>query len=337
MEGTTWYKVGYEGTIGYVNGDYFKQMTVAEAEAFFQSKEYREGLNNNTREGQETSSGPQTTGTPSGIASAEDWKVETWKNPDSGINVSYEPFDPFATPEPLPENDIKNTEYLDSLAERIKNGSLKEEDLEKLLETAYRDSADKDTRISSALAYVREKLGSDTTEEPTATPEELPLNTEENPQFEQEENQGGSAIGWIIGGLLLAGAGGGGYYYWMSTQKKREAAQRLAQKKAAQQRKEQAGTRPAGTNRTNPVQNPSAQQAAKVRTTSSRTGTSGNSSSAAGKPYSRNVENPYGRYTSGREEDASYTASFKPDNSKRTGSSTRRRNSERNSDGDGQA
>ena len=77
--------------------------------------------------------------------------------------------------------------------------------------------------------------------------------------------------------------------------------------------------------------------AAKVRTTSSRTGTSGNSSSAAGKPYSRNVENPYGRYTSGREEDASYTASFKPDNSKRTGSSTRRRNSERNSDGDGQA
>ena len=264
--------------------------------------------------------------------------METWKNPDSGINVSYEPFDPFATPEPLPENDVRNKEYLDSLADRITNGSLKEEDLEKLLETAYKDSADKETVISSAMAYIREKLGSDTTEEPTTTPEEVPLNTEENPQFEQEENQGGSAIGWIIGGLLLAGAGGGGYYYWMSTQKKREAAQRLAQKKAAQQRKEQAGTKPAGTaGRTNPTQNPSAQQAAKVRTTSSRTGTAG-SSSSAGKPYSRNVENPYGRYTSGREEDASYTASFKPDSSgQRNGSSSRRRNSERNRDGDGQA
>ena len=327
VDNTTWYKVGYEGTIGYVNGDYFKQMTVSEAEKFFNSKEYLEGLNNNTTEQQQQAAAtqPKTTGTPSGVVSAEDQKVQTWTNPDSGVSVSYVPFDPFATPEPLPENNVRNKEYLDSLADRIKNGSLKEEDLQKLLETAYRDSTDKDTLIESAMTYVREKLGTENTTEPTATPEDIPLNTEENPQFEQEQNQGGSAIGWIIGGVLLAGAGGGAYYYYSSVQKKRQAAQRLAQKKAAQQRKEQSGAKTTGgtstgTTAQTQAQTPSAQQAAKVRTNTARQG-------GANKPYSRNVENPYGRYTSGGEDDASYTASFKPDESKKTGSSPRRRNS----------
>ena len=329
IDNTTWYKVGYEGTIGYVNGDYFKQMTVSEAEKFFNSKEYLEGLNNNMTEQkqqqqQQPSTGTQakTTGTPSGVVSAEDQKVQTWTNPDSGVTVSYVPFDPFATPEPLPENNVRNKEYLDSLADRIKNGSLKEEDLKKLLETAYRDSADKDTLIESAMTYVHEKLGTENTTEPTATPEDIPLNTEENPQFEQEQNQGGSAIGWIVGGILLAGAGGGAYYYYSSVQKKRQAAQRLAQKKAAQQRKEQTGGKTTGgtnTGSTGQTQTTSAQQAAKVRTNTARSG-------VTNKPYSRNVENPYGRYTSGGEEDASYTASFKPDESKKTGSSPRRRN-----------
>ena len=327
VDNTTWYKVGYEGTIGYVNGDYFKQMTVSEAEKFFNSKEYLEGLNNNTTEQQQQAAAtqPKTTGTPSGVVSAEDQKVQTWTNPDSGVSVSYVPFDPFATPEPLPENNVRNKEYLDSLADRIKNGSLKEEDLQKLLETAYRDSTDKDTLIESAMTYVREKLGTENTTEPTATPEDIPLNTEENPQFEQEQNQGGSAIGWIIGGVLLAGAGGGAYYYYSSVQKKRQAAQRLAQKKAAQQRKEQSGAKTTGgtstgTTAQTQAQIPSAQQATKVRTNTARQG-------GANKPYSRNVENPYGRYTSGGEDDASYTASFKPDESKKTGSSPRRRNS----------
>ena len=344
VEGTLWYKIGYQGTIGYVNGDYFRQMTVAEAEDFFTSREYQEGLANNTSSsptgagqtstGQQGSSGPQTTGTPSGIVSAEDQQVQTWQNPDTVAAVSYKPFDPFATPEPLPENDVKNREYLDSLVERIRNGALKEEDVQKLLETAYRDSADKDTVISSAMTYIREKLGTESTEQPTEAPEDIPLNTEENQQFEKEETEGGSAIGWIIGGLVLAGAGGGGYYYYATTQKKRQAAQRLAQKKAAQQRRAQSGTRPAGTNGTNTAQAPAAQQAAKVRTPGTHTGSGTGNSANAGNPYSKNVENPYARYTTGKEEDATYTASFKPQENKTSGNSRRRRNNSDIGDGD---
>ena len=334
IDGTLWYKVGYEGTTGYLNGDYFRQMTVAEAEAFFQSEEYRTGLRNNApEEQQQTNPSPQTTGTPSGIASAEDWKVETWKNPESGISVSYEPFDPFATPEPLPENDVRNKEYLDSLADRIKNGSLKEEDLEKLLETAYRDSADKDTIIRSAMTYVRDKVGAVGAPEAANTPEGIPMETEENLQYKQEENQGGSAVGWIIGGLLLAGAAGGGYFYYSSVQKKRQAAQRLAQKKAAQQRKEQNSAKAQVTAGTASRQPASAQQSARVRTgtytekngTTSVKPTSDAENSTVRKPYSRNVENPYARYTSGNEEDASYTASFKPDESRNSTNTHRRR------------
>jgi hypothetical protein len=244
--------------------------------------------------------------------------------------VDYEPFDPFATPEPLPENEVRNKEYLDSLAERITKGTLKEEELQLLLETAYRDSADKETIIASALNYVHGKLGITGTEEATATPEAIPLETEVSPQYEQEKEQGGSAAGWIIGGLLLAGAAGGGYAYYASVQKKRQAAQRLAQKKAAQQRKEQAAQKQQAAGK--PAERPaSVQQAARVRT---GTYTEKNGTTAArpagtqggnGKPYGRTVENPYGRYTSGGEEDAAYTASFKPEESRKNGNTANRR------------
>ena len=61
-------------------------------------------------------------------------------------------------------------------------------------------------------------------------------------------------------------------------------------------------------------------------------GTAGGSSGTASKPYSRKVENPYGRYTSGSEEDSTYTASFKPgENRKPTGTANRRRNNNGNS------
>ena len=210
------------------------------------------------------------------------------------------------------------------------------EDLQQLLETAYRDSADKDQIISSALNYVREKLGTAGADEATETPEGIPMETEVSPQYEQEKEQGGSAAGWIIGGLLLAGAAGGGYAYYSSVQKKRQAAQRLAQKKAAQQRKEQAarGSQAAGKTSEQPA---SAQQAAKVRTGTytEKNGTTAVRPSATqnttGKPYGKTVENPYGRYTSGGEDDAAYTASFKPEE-KQTGNTRRRRGGESGED-----
>ena len=198
--------------------------------------------------------------------------------------------------------------------------------------------------IAGAKAYIEEKLGAAGTEEPTVTPEDIPLNTEDNTQFEQEENQGGFPFGWVLGGLALAGAGAGGYYYY-TAQKKREAAQRLAQKKAAQQRRDQAAVKSvssaaasgtpnaAGKNAAEPAA-PSAQQAARFRTTAGRIGTTGGNGQSAGKPYSKNVENPYGRYTSSGEEDSEYTASFKPEQKKP--SSGRRRKTEMPDNGDDQ-
>ena len=95
----TWYRISYGGKEGYIHGDYFKQMTIAELEEFLESDEYKQGLTNNS-----ASSGTNQdyTGTGTGgIVPAEDQTVNTWTNPNNGLNVSYEPFDPFATVAPV--------------------------------------------------------------------------------------------------------------------------------------------------------------------------------------------------------------------------------------------
>jgi hypothetical protein len=315
--GETWYRVGYEADVGYVNGQYFKQMTVGEAERFLNSSLYTEGLNNNSASGSSTSSETTTTGTASGIVSAEDQKVSEWVNPSSGSTVSYEPFDPFATPSPLEENGIANSEYLDSLASKLQDGTLKQEDLQTELEKFYKDAADPEGSVTAATAYILEKTGL-TTETPSESPE--PMVTEEIIENPQEKGTGGGIGGWLIGLGLLAAAGGGGYYWYASTQKKRQAAQRIAQKKAAEQRKTQGSSRSGQT--TNKQGQPAtAQNAARVRTGnySSRGNTTtakpSQTDTTARKAYGSNVENPYGRYsaTSSTEEDATYTASFKPE------------------------
>ena len=84
----------YNGQTGYVNGGYFKQMTVSEADAFFASPQYLEGIANNTettstKTANPTSSQPVTTGSPTGIVSAEDQRVSTWTNPDSVVKVTF--------------------------------------------------------------------------------------------------------------------------------------------------------------------------------------------------------------------------------------------------------
>lgn len=96
----TWYHIDYNGTEGYVHGDYFKQMSINELEEFLNSDEYRQGISNNTSTNTNQN---HTTGT-GGIISAEDQIVNQWTDPNSGLNVSYAPFNPFATPEPLEES-----------------------------------------------------------------------------------------------------------------------------------------------------------------------------------------------------------------------------------------
>ena len=84
----------YNGQTGYVSGEYFTQLTVDEMNQFRQSDDYLKGIENNKKVGTEASEA----GT---FVSAEDNTVRVWTNPNTGINVSYAPFDPFATPEPL--------------------------------------------------------------------------------------------------------------------------------------------------------------------------------------------------------------------------------------------
>jgi hypothetical protein len=311
VDGETWYRVGYDTNVGYINGQYFKQMTVGEAEAFLNSTQYTEGLaNNSTSTGTGTSSGTATTGTASGVVSAEDQKVSEWVNPNTGSTVSYEPFDPFATPAPLEENGIANSEYLDSLAAKVKDGTLKQEDLETELQKFYKDAADPEGSVKAATAYIQEKTGM-TTETPSESPE--PMVTEEVTEYQQEQSSG--SAGWLIGLGLLAVAGGGGYYWYASTQKKRQAAQRMAQKKAAEQRKTQGSNR-SGQQTDKQGQPASAQNGAKVRTgnyTSQGSTTTAKPAQTDTTPR-KVVENPYGRYsTASSEEDSTYTASFKPD------------------------
>ena len=47
LDGVVWYNVTYGGTAGYIDGDYFRQMTVREAESFLDSTAYWIGLSNN--------------------------------------------------------------------------------------------------------------------------------------------------------------------------------------------------------------------------------------------------------------------------------------------------
>jgi hypothetical protein len=84
------------------------------------------------------------------------------------------------------------------------------------------------------------------------------------------------------------------------------------------------------------VKTVSAQSAARVRTgsyteqngsTRPRPAAGANTTGAQSqKPYGKPMDNPYGRYTSDAEEDATYTASFKPSSRENSSSPRRRRN-----------
>ena len=331
-DGVTWYRVRYGANTGYIHGDYFQQLTLAEMDEFVQSPEYRQGIANNsgsTSSGSSDSTDQTSTGRTGEIVSAEDQRVEVWQNPNSGIEVSYEPFDPFATPEPLAENLPTEDEYLDGLAAKVLSGEMTEEQLRTELAEHFRNEENAEEAISGAMAYIAEKNAAQA--EPTETLEVVPVDTEG--LYEQEQTGGGS--GWLIAGLLILAAGGGAYAWYAVQQKKRQAAQKSARQRLAAQQK---GTQGQGGKGNNAPVRPSgpkaapANNAAKVRTGTyaDRNGTPApkpggtTDGPAARKPYGNTIENPYARYTSDGEEDRNYTASFRPDES-RTGEEAGRR------------
>lgn len=104
VDGNTWYNLNQSGTIGWVRGDYFTVLPISGVYAFLNSSEYLKGLTNNGSTSGSTStgssSGHTSTGTSSQgqVSSVEDWNLGVWQNPNSGLNASYAPFNPNATP-----------------------------------------------------------------------------------------------------------------------------------------------------------------------------------------------------------------------------------------------
>ena len=94
VNGTTWYYVDYDGTRGYVHGDYFVQMTLTELDSFLTDGRYEQGVTNNTAEN----------ATPSAtFVTVEEQQATTWQDPNSGLNVAYATWVPIATVAPLDE------------------------------------------------------------------------------------------------------------------------------------------------------------------------------------------------------------------------------------------
>nr|MBR4282064.1 MucBP domain-containing protein [Clostridia bacterium] len=96
VSGVTWYHVSYGDKTGYIHGDFFKQMTIAELSDFLGSEEYLQGVANNAASGDSAMDDVGFTGT-GGIVSAEDQWVN--KNPD--VYASFAPFNPIGTPAPI--------------------------------------------------------------------------------------------------------------------------------------------------------------------------------------------------------------------------------------------
>ncbi|MBQ8654898.1 MAG: SH3 domain-containing protein, partial [Clostridia bacterium] len=103
---TTWYRVKYNEQEGYVSGKYFQPMTISEFTDFLTSDEYRQGVANNSAANNNQDNTGDYTG---GVIPEEDKVVDEWTNPNNGLQVSYAPFDPFATVAPIQTDDALPT------------------------------------------------------------------------------------------------------------------------------------------------------------------------------------------------------------------------------------
>lgn len=290
----TWYKVWYNGETGYISGDYFKQMTIDEMYEFQRDGRYAQGLESNRTSGT-TSLEQNTDGSPA-IISAEDQQVHIWTNPDSGLNVSYEPFDPFATPEPL------------VTAEPEITGGVVAQTTE---------------------AYTGEwNPGTDTTN-PDTTTEYKPLETTAPDDLNGGNESSGSSFGtFLLVAALLLVAGGGGYAAYMYSRNKKKAAQRAAERKAkaAQQKNTATGGQTTTTPRDNANGTVNARDAAKASRVRTGTYTSPKGSAfpdavpsekpaATERKFGQPIDNPFGRYSAPKNTGAEtddYAAPFRP-------------------------
>ncbi len=109
--GATWYKIRYGNDEGYIHGDYFHQLRISELNGFLNSEEYRQGVKNNSSSGSNANDDVGFTG-PGGLVSEEDQTISQWQDPNSGVHVSYAPFDPIETVRPIQNTSIPTLEPL---------------------------------------------------------------------------------------------------------------------------------------------------------------------------------------------------------------------------------
>lgn len=277
VDGQTWYRISYNGQTGYVDGRYFKQMNIRELENFLDSKEYAQGIANNKTQAAATAA----PGSSGKVLSAEDQNVQRWTNPNSGTAVSYAPFNPFKTPEPIsgtpaqPNTQLSGAittvdpsgqkpdatiyqEYEHLYTTAINGGHTQVESLSQLngvdvtklsvIESGVYHNLKPDSKVifdpATRKAYVSGmKTIAETTIQPVATESSEPMVTTDV-LYPQEETQSGSIWGWLLLVIALVLAGGGIYGYTLFRKGQREAAQRAAAKRAAAQRAGAEGAKP---------------------------------------------------------------------------------------------
>ena len=97
VNGVTWYRVKYADEIGYIHGDFFKQLTISELEDFLQSEEYLEGVVNNSPDGREALDNIGFIGTGGLITEEDQW---VYDNNDL-VKNTVSPWQPIATVAPI--------------------------------------------------------------------------------------------------------------------------------------------------------------------------------------------------------------------------------------------
>lgn len=90
VDGVTWYHVSYGDKTGYIHGDFFKQMTIAELEGFLGSDEYLQGVTNNAGTLDEDFTGTGSIVSP-----------DQWISDNTGSFPTFVPFNPIGTVQPI--------------------------------------------------------------------------------------------------------------------------------------------------------------------------------------------------------------------------------------------
>ena len=260
VNGVTWYKIQYNGVAGYVHGDYFKHMSLAELSEFLTSEEYKQGVNKNTSAG----------ATAAPTTSVENQNATQWNDKNSNANVNYATWAPIATTAPLttpnpalptmqPADDgnvIKG--YVKTAVELKSNNSLASTTLEKLV-VGTELTINSTVTDAQGTTWYNVKLANGRVgfvDAASVSLTELPSpEASASPTISfapvatmdaggGDENKGGSMIGWIIAVIVVLLGGAGVYGYMTYQNNKRRAAQRAAQRRAQAAKPVPGGQRP---------------------------------------------------------------------------------------------